>query len=393
MIMRRPRSAIGPREGLSAQDIAPPSTAALPVGAWYVAVIAVLLLVAAGVYIVYLHQQRLQWRDAANQMSIGQELLRADRDELLQKAREREAELSGLERRLSQRETRLASLQSQRNESRADVARLTQDLAKAERQLRKNTLIGKAPVNLGAAQKEHDLFDEERRKKDAFIEKQDAEIKRLERSLADTEQGLVQSRADLRRQKTLIAEARLEKAVLEEEATRSKEELAKAQQAFRRGQIVRGYNASLGEVKPYLAEVGPEYWQVIEGWLNEKLKCKMTIPDLSTMGWSYEGARLLVMIGGPTMVMLLYADPDGNPISLTIAQDKSGQTPPRSRLQAGLNLIEWRDRSHAFTLVGAADEVVLQVVASALQDQRNKVPSDSPVPSGRFFRPEFRPEG
>jgi hypothetical protein len=76
---------------------------------------------------------------------------------------------------------------------------------------------------------------------------------------------------------------------------------------------------------------------------------------------------------------------------LTIAQDLSGVKSSDSRQQAGLNLIEWHDHSHAFVLAGEANDVVLQVVASALQEQVNEITSGRTVPAGRFFRPEFRP--
>lgn len=392
MTMRRPRSVIGPRDGLSADDIASPSTTTSSIAAWYVAVIAALLLVAAGIYIIYLHQQRLELREAANQMSIGRDLLRDDRDELLQKVRERETEVSSMERQAVQVESRLATLQNQRSELGAEVARLTRDLARAEGQLRGDALDGDlSKERPKAGDKAGEQADRRLQETEALLNARNTEIERLEAALDETERLLAQSRDDLRRQETLVLDAGREGTALEEKVERARDELAEARQAFRRGQIIRGHNASLGEVKPYLAEVGPEYWQVIEDWLDEKLGRKMVIPDLSAIGWSYEGARLLISISGPSMVMLLYANREGEPISWTIAKAPSQPMSPGSRQQAGLNLIEWRDASHAFILAGGADNVVLQVVAAALQAQVDEVSSDSPVPSGRFIRPEFRP--
>jgi len=373
-------------------DDAPASATISSVGFWYVAVLATLLLVAAGIYIIYLHQERLRWQDAANQTSIGQELLRADRDEILQKVQDGEANLSTLEQELSLSKAEITALESERGELSAEVARLAQDLANEEQQRRKDAPAGDNQVNLLEAGQEGDLGNQDNLETVAAISKKDEEIKRLETSLAETGELLVQYQSDLREQERLATEARLEKTALQKEATRLRNEISETELAFRRSQIIRGHHASLGEVKPYLANVGPEYWQMIEERLKEKLQREMTIPDLSDIGWSYEGARLLVTIGGPSMVMLLYADPDGNPISLTIARDLSGIQPSTSRQQAGLNLIEWRDHSHAFVLAGEVNDVVLQIVASSMLEQINQITEDSAVPSGRFFRPEFRPE-
>lgn len=387
---RRPTSPSAGRAGVLDRDTTQPSTNTLPIGVWYVAIIAVLLLIAAGIYIVFLHQQRLQWRDAANQMSIGQEFLRADRDELLQKTQEHEAELTVLERQLSTRDLRLASLRQQRQELQADITLLTQDLADAKRQ--RNASSSVPTADRQSVEGESSRLSQELVEKDKVISEHTATIARLEGALIEADELLVKSQSKAREQETLATEMRLEKAAHEERALRSREELVLTRQAFRRGQIIRGHNASLGEVKPYLAEVGPEYWQVIEGWLEQQLQRSMMVPNLSTIGWSYEGARLLVTTDGPPMVMLLYADQRGKPVSFTIAQDSAGERPAMPMLEAGLNLLEWRDDRHAFVLAGEADEVVLQVVASALQDQSNKVASNSTVPSGRFFRPEFRPD-
>ena len=390
-MMRRPRSKEDRGGNLSEGDSVQPYNASPPIGAWYVAIISVLLLVGAGIYIIYLHQQRLQWRDAANQMAIGQELLRADRDELLQKTREREAEVLALEQQFSKRATRIVSLQNQRNILQKNVARLTQDLAAAERRIDKAALSDEVLDNFAAPKKELDEISRRLDVKNQLIAEQKTAIGWLETSLAEAEQSLVQSRSEQRKQETEAVEVRLQKAVLEEEAARSKNELIEMRNAFRRGQVIRGHNASLGEVKPYLAEVGPEYWQVIEGWLEQRLERPMALPDLSAIGWSYEGARLLVAVDGPAMVMLLYADREGRPISWTIAKDTSGPMPSTAKRQAGLNLLEWHDETHAFVLAGDSDEVVLQVVAAALQDRTDEATSKAAVPAGRFFRPEFRP--
>ncbi len=391
-VMRRVRSVSGPEKSNSAQNAPLASATISSVGVWYVAIIATLLLVAAGMYIIYLHQERLQWQDAANQTSIGQEFLRADRDEILQKVQVRDTELSNLERELSEREAEISTLESERDELKSEVAGLVQDLADGGQEFREDASADDEPVNFLTAEQENKPGEQDDLETGTAFSKTDEEIERLETALAETGELLVQYQSDLREQERLATEARLEKTALQKEVTRLRKDISETELAFRRSQIIRGHHASLGDVKPYLADVGPEYWQAIEERLKDKLQREMAIPDLSDIGWSYEGARLLVTVGGPSMVMLLYADPEGSPISLTIAQDLSGVQPSTSRQQAGLNLIEWRDHSHAFVLAGEVNDVVLQVIASALLEQMSKVTQDSAVPSGRFFRPESRPK-
>jgi len=392
MTMRRPPLTSGRQAGMPAPDTPSLSSMALPIAVWYVAIIAVLLLIAAGIYIVFLLQQRLQWQEAATQMSVGQELLQADRDELLQKTLDHEADLTALEQEVAARDRRLASLQAQRTVLQATIAGFEQDLADAERRSQERPVADEPSTAPLAQVSGSDELDQAISDRDAMIDQQGKTIKRLQSSLSFAEERLAEAETEAREKTTRAVEASLENAVLDGEIAETRQELIEIREGLRRGQVIDGHRASLGEVKPYQVEVGPEYWQVIEGWLREDLQRDIPVPDLSTMGWSYEGARLLVRNGGAPMVMLLYADQEGRPISYTIAEDASGDMPRVVVEQAGLNLLEWRDESHAFVLAGEADEVVLQVVASALQDQSNKVASDNPVPFGRFFRPEFKPE-
>ena len=96
--------------------------------------IGAVLLVATGIYAVFLYQQVNEWRRAADQLAIGQDLLRADRDEILEKAREREVTLSTLEAAREQDRARLEALEDQRGRLQSDVLRLTQTLAQSEQQ-------------------------------------------------------------------------------------------------------------------------------------------------------------------------------------------------------------------------------------------------------------------
>ncbi len=353
-------------------------------GVWYVVLIGAVLLIALGIYAAYLYQQVKEWRSAANQLSIGQEMLRFDRDEILEKVREREVTLSTLEAAHEQDRARLEGLENQRRQLQSNVLRLTQELARSEQQS-----IGKASdvdrsADWDRLQRERDRLDREIAQKNADIEQREATLLELELTLA--EQAEFFKAKDAR-----IEEIRAEGAKLEQDSERLREELALRRQGERKRQIIRGHRASLGDVKPYITEVGPHAWSVIESWLALQLRRPMAVPDLSGHGWSYEGARLLGSADGPPMAMLLYADADERPASLTIARDGAGERPLDTRKEGGLDLVEWREERHAFYLAGETGEEVLTAIAVELKNQPPRLSDDAVVPVSRYIRPVWRP--
>lgn len=337
------------------------------------AILVVMLLIAAAAYLMYSRQEGLQWQEAAHQLSIGQELLRADRDDLLQKMRDRETELANLEQLAAQDKVRIAVLEEQRRDLQTEVVRLRHDLEDAKGRSRTD----------GGTGNQRDQNASPTRAQDAVsrrIAEQEDIIARLRVTLKDKERALNDSQASDRG-------TSLEKTVGRLEAA-----LSALRQKNRFRQAIRNHRASFGEVKPYLADVDASYWEAIETWLDQQLGRPMEIPDLSSYGWSYEGARIVLALEGPAMAMLLYVDQEGQPLSFTIARDADGEQGLRTHREAGLTLLEWHDDKHAFVLAGEADMVTLQVMASVLMDPSNERTAGTEVPSSRYFRPEFRPE-
>lgn len=390
MTRRRP----GSREDASAQARRPivgqhpgdRSTAA-----WYVALIGAVLLIATAIYALSLYRQVEAWREAADQLTIGQELLRADRDEILQKARETEAAVATLESVRDQNRARLEGLEDQRRRLQEDVVGLTQTLAENEKR------TSGAAVDPGRTA----AFDRLERERDRLVRELDGRqgaIERLTSTLSEKEQALADQAETLGEAEALIEKLRAEKTALDAEKTaleqdeeRARQELALRRESARVRQIVRGHRASLGEVRPYIAEVGPEDWRVIESWLALQLRRPMAVPDLSAHGWSYEGARLLGTADGTPMAMLLYADAEERPASLTIARDATGERPLDISEEGGLRILDWREERHAFVLAGEAGKEELEAVAIALQNQPPMLSEDAVVPTSRYVRPSFRP--
>ena len=353
-------------------------------GLWYAVMIGAVLLIATAVYAAHLYQQVDEWRKAAEQLTIGQQLLRGDRDEILQKVRESEAALATLEAERTQGRSRLEGLEQQRQRLQADVLKLTQDLARSEQR------------SDGA---EFERLERERDRLAKELGGQKADMSRLKSALANTERTRVALEGNVEKHEAEIAALREEtaglqevKAALEQESARVLQELAERRQDERMRQIIRGHRASLGEVKPFIAEVGPEDWSLIESWLALQLGRPMAIPDLAARGWSYEGARLIGSPDGPPMVMLLYADAEDRPASLTIAPDRSGERSLALNSEGGLTVADWREERHAFFLAGEAEENELEAVGVELLNQPPRLSEDAPVPVSRHVRPNLRPD-
>lgn len=345
--------------------------------------IGAVLLIATAIYAAHLYQQVEEWRKAAEQLTLGQQLLRGDRDEILQKVRESEAALATLEAERTQGRSRVEGLEQQRQRLQADVLRLTQDLAKSERR---------------SDGSEAERLEQERDRLARELGEQRVDRSRLVEALAGSERTRVALRETVEQNEAEIAALEEEtagldevKAALEQESARVLQELAERREDERMRQIIRGHRASLGEVKPYIAEVGPEDWSLIESWLALQLGRPMAIPDLAARGWSYEGARLIGSADGPPMVMLLYADAEDRPMSLTIAPDRSGERSLALNQEGGLTMVDWREERHAFFLAGEADENELETVGVELLNQPPRLSEDAPVPVSRHVRPSQRP--
>lgn len=377
--MTRRRSSAQPR-----RPVAGPAGRDGSIGVWYALLIGAVLLIALGLYAYSLYRQVEEWRDAAEQLSIGQELLRADRDDILEKAREREATLANLEAGREEDQIRLEGLENQRHRLQQDVLRLTQTLAKIEQQENGADADPGQSADVERLSRERDRLDRELAKRDEETAEQEAAVVSLKAALDEKEEA----RRALDAEKADLDDAR---AALEAELERVKLRLAERRQDERLRQIIRGHQASLGEVKPYVAEVGPGDWSVIESWLAQQLGRPMAVPDLSDQGLSYEGARLIGNADGPPLAMLLYADAEEQPVSLTIGLDRAGEQPLAVEEEGGLTMVEWREERHAFILVGGGDETMLEAIGIGLLNNPPRLSEDAPVPISRYVRPGTRP--
>lgn len=370
-----------------------PARAGGSTGVWYVVLIGAVLLIATALYAAHLHRLVETWRQATHQLTIGQDLLRADRDEILAKARDREATLATLEVAREEDQVRLEGLEKQRRRLQGEVLRLTHSLAESEQRANGVSEGPGETAAFGRLEQERDRLARELDEREADMSDLQAVLAEKEQAVADLTVSLKKAEAEV---ETLGAEmASLEDAntALEEETVVVREQLAERRENERLRQIIRGHLASLEQVKPYITQLGPEDWSVIESWLALQLGRPMAVPDLAAHGFSYEGARLIGSADGPPMAMLLYADAADRPVSLTIARDRRGEQPLSARQEGEVNLLGWREERHAFMLAGESEADVLQAVGVDLMNQPPRLEDDAPVPESRYVLPSFRPTG
>jgi anti-sigma factor RsiW len=91
----------------------------------------------------------------------------------------------------------------------------------------------------------------------------------------------------------------------------------------------------------------------IERWFSNVLHRRLTIPDLAAAGWTFEGARLLVVEGRP-VAELVYAVPERphQPLALCISFGDDGVEAFRTENRADLIFGVWRQHGYTYVVAG-----------------------------------------
>jgi anti-sigma factor RsiW len=131
----------------------------------------------------------------------------------------------------------------------------------------------------------------------------------------------------------------------------------------------------LGEVAEYhqiyarqtrhLVEVPASEQEHIEKWLSKEVGFAFKVPDLTSSGFTFQGARLLVAAGKP-VAQLMYTDANGAVIALCALQNGSG-TPADAALRAfgDVHMATWKSDTGSFAIVGDAPEQLEELAKAA----------------------------
>jgi len=104
----------------------------------------------------------------------------------------------------------------------------------------------------------------------------------------------------------------------------------------------------------------PDY---LTGWLSKRTGLKLVAPDLSNNGFELLGGRL-VPAGGNTAALMLYADAEGNRISVYVIAEGGERSKGTFTLASGgPEAIYWEDEGYGCVIVGTLPAQQLGVVA------------------------------
>ena len=130
---------------------------------------------------------------------------------------------------------------------------------------------------------------------------------------------------------------------------------------------VAEYHSVFAHERDHQVEVTADRLDEIQSWLGERLGRKLRVPDLSSRGLIFRGARLLVVSHRP-VAQLVYSFPDqlDHPFALCIAAGPPEEVALRTDSQDGVNLAMWGRKGFIYVLAGWVDQAFLAAVTAEL---------------------------
>src|SRR5499426_186326 len=130
---------------------------------------------------------------------------------------------------------------------------------------------------------------------------------------------------------------------------------------------VAEYHVVFSRERDHQVEVTPDRVDEIQSWLGQRLGRTLRVPDLSSRGLIFRGARLLVVSHRP-VAQLVYSFPDqlDHPFALCIAAGPPEEVALRTDSQDGVNLAMWGRKGFIYVLAGWVDQAFLAAVTAEL---------------------------
>jgi anti-sigma factor RsiW len=108
----------------------------------------------------------------------------------------------------------------------------------------------------------------------------------------------------------------------------------------------------------------------IERWLGDRLDRSLRVPDLRGRGFTFAGARLLVVDSRPVAQLVYHAPGRPNqPLALCITFGPPGRGGPQGDQRNGLNQLLWRRKGYTYVLVGWEPPALLAALAAEAAPQ------------------------
>lgn len=140
-------------------------------------------------------------------------------------------------------------------------------------------------------------------------------------------------------------------------------------------QEIADYHAVYSTEERHLVEVGADKKEHLEKWLSKKTGALVQVPDLSGLGYVFEGGRLLVADGRP-VAQLIYRDKDKTVVALCIQKMPPGMFKNKTKDQivaADMNkdtikdfdFVSWASGAVHYVVVGPNGKPELEKIAIA----------------------------
>ncbi|WP_337268984.1 anti-sigma factor family protein [Oryzifoliimicrobium ureilyticus] len=115
----------------------------------------------------------------------------------------------------------------------------------------------------------------------------------------------------------------------------------------------------------HLVEVAANQKEEISSWLTSSVGVAFRIPDLSSQGWTFQGARVILADGRPAG-QLIYTGNDGDVISIVFRKDNQPAELEdfKEAIRDELGLVSWHNAGNAYVLVGPSAEASLNQLAA-----------------------------
>ncbi|OHV78071.1 anti-sigma factor [Ensifer sp. LCM 4579] len=110
-------------------------------------------------------------------------------------------------------------------------------------------------------------------------------------------------------------------------------------------------------------EVGADQEAHLANWLGKRLDYSLNVPDLSPLGFSLVGGRLLP-VNGTAGAMLMYEDRTGQRLTVLLGRNaENRETSFRLSSQGGIETFYWIDGEIGYAVTGEVPRDLLQKIA------------------------------
>jgi anti-sigma factor RsiW len=116
-------------------------------------------------------------------------------------------------------------------------------------------------------------------------------------------------------------------------------------------------------------EMGPGERAELVGWVSERLKRQISVPDLTASGYRYIGGRLVATEHGPAG-LFLYDDLKGTRLAMLVRPMAIEKDTPMMRHSEGaVSGYAWADRGLGYSVVGPERPEALHPLADEMRRQ------------------------